>query len=60
MHAGEYITPVLAGLSSLQNYAHSLYLDKGISWPSQPQVNKLDVHHHMVPDFYAKSNVPLL
>jgi len=50
----EYITPVLAGLSSLQNYAQEWYLDKGLSWPKQPAVNKIDIHHHMVPDFYAQ------
>ena len=53
MHS-EYITPVLAGLASLQSYAQEWYLDKGLSWPVQPPVNKIDIHHHMVPDFYAK------
>ncbi len=53
MHS-EYLTPVLAGLASLQSYAQHWYLDKGVSWPQQPPVNKIDVHHHMVPDFYAQ------
>ncbi len=50
----EYIAPVLAGLASLQNYAQEWYLDKGQRWPQQPPVNKIDLHHHMVPQFYAK------
>ncbi len=53
MHS-EYLTPVLAGLASLQSYAQHWYLDKGVSWPQQLRVNKIDVHHHMVPDFYAQ------
>ncbi|PVH91720.1 putative 2-amino-3-carboxymuconate-6-semialdehyde decarboxylase [Periconia macrospinosa] len=24
-------------------------------WPSQPPINKIDTHHHIVPDFYAKA-----
>lgn len=50
----DYIAPVLSGIASLQNYAQQWYLDKGLTWPAQPPVNKIDVHHHMVPDFYAK------
>ncbi len=50
----EYITPVLSGLASLQGYAQQWYLDKGLSWPSQPPLNKIDLHHHFVPDFYAQ------
>jgi hypothetical protein len=50
----EYITPVLSGLAHLQNYAQQWYIDKGLSWPSQPSVNKIDLHHHIVPDFYAR------
>lgn len=23
-------------------------------WPKQPLINKVDTHHHIVPDFYAK------
>ncbi|KAK3934696.1 hypothetical protein QBC46DRAFT_399178 [Diplogelasinospora grovesii] len=51
----EYITPVLSGLAHLQNYAQQWYIDKGLSWPSQPSVNKIDLHHHIVPDFYARA-----
>ncbi|KAK3346956.1 hypothetical protein B0T25DRAFT_461213 [Lasiosphaeria hispida] len=50
----EYITPVLSGLANLQNYAQQWYLDKGLTWPAQPPVNKIDLHHHFVPDFYAQ------
>ena len=50
----EYISPVLSGLASLQNYAQQWYLDKGVKWPVQPAVNKIDLHHHFVPDFYAQ------
>lgn len=48
---GEYI---LSGLAHLQGYAQHWYLDKGVTWPSQPRMNKIDLHHHMVPDFYAQ------
>ncbi|KAI4753650.1 amidohydrolase family protein [Aureobasidium sp. EXF-3400] len=24
-------------------------------WPQQPHVNKIDTHHHIVPDFYARA-----
>jgi len=51
----EYIAPVLSGIASLQNYAQQWYLDKALSWPSQPPVNKIDLHHHFVPDFYAQA-----
>ena len=54
MHAEDYFTPVLAGIASLQSYAQEFYLDRGLSWPAQPPVNKIDLHHHFVPDFYAK------
>lgn len=31
--------------------------DKGslLQWPKQPPVNKIDTHHHIVPDFYARA-----
>ncbi|KAK4445926.1 hypothetical protein QBC34DRAFT_412483 [Podospora aff. communis PSN243] len=49
----DYITPVLSGIANLQNLAQQWYLDKGVTWPPQPPVNKIDIHHHFVPDFYA-------
>lgn len=51
----EYIAPVLSGIANLQNYAQQWFLDKAVSWPQQPPVNKIDVHHHFVPDFYAQA-----
>lgn len=52
----EYITtPVLSGLASLQGFAQQWYLDKGVTWPAAPPVNKIDLHHHFVPDFYAQA-----
>ncbi|KAH8882952.1 amidohydrolase 2 [Thozetella sp. PMI_491] len=56
MRTTEYITPVLSGLATLQGYAQQWYLDKGVKWPAQPPVNKIDVHHHFVPDFYAEGS----
>ena len=56
----EYIAPVLSGIASLQNYAQQWYLDKALSWPSQPPVNKIDLHHHFVPDFYAQGKYPFI
>jgi hypothetical protein len=50
----EYIAPVLSGIANLQNFAQQWYLDKGVTWPPQPPVNKIDIHHHFVPDFYAQ------
>ena len=52
----DYIAPVLSGLSSLQGYAQQWYLGKALAWPKQPAVDKIDIHHHMVPDFYATGN----
>ncbi|PSN69641.1 2-amino-3-carboxymuconate-6-semialdehyde decarboxylase [Corynespora cassiicola Philippines] len=26
-----------------------------LEWPPQPPLNKIDTHHHIVPDFYAKA-----
>jgi len=54
MHAEDYLTPVLAGIASLRSYAREWYVDKGLSWPSSPPVQKIDLNHHMVPSFYAK------
>lgn len=51
----EYIAPVLSGIASLQNYAQQWYMDRALSWPSQPAVNKIDLHHHFIPDFYARA-----
>ncbi|KAK0712389.1 hypothetical protein B0T26DRAFT_714142 [Lasiosphaeria miniovina] len=51
----EYLTPVLSGLASLQNHAQQWILDKGMTWPAQPPTNKIDLHHHFVPDFYAQA-----
>lgn len=51
----EYIAPVLSGIASLQNYAQQWYMDRALSWPSQPPVNKIDLHHHFIPDFYARA-----
>ncbi|KAK3317321.1 hypothetical protein B0T19DRAFT_405025 [Cercophora scortea] len=51
----DYIAPVLSGLANLQGIAQQWYLDKTLTWPAQPAVNKIDVHHHMVPDFYAQA-----
>ena len=48
---GEYL---ISGLAHLQGYAQQWYLDKGVAWPTQPPMNKIDLHHHMVPDFYAQ------
>ena len=25
-----------------------------LSWAVQPAINKIDTHHHIVPDFYSK------
>jgi len=50
----EYIAPVLSGIANLQNFAQQWYLDKGVTWPAQPSVNKIDLHHHLVPEFYAQ------
>ncbi len=50
----EYMSPVLSGLASLQDYAQQWYMDKALRWPTQPPVNKIDIHHHFVPDFYAQ------
>jgi len=54
----EYIAPVLSGIANLQNLAQQWYLDKGVTWPPQPPVNKIDIHHHFVPDFYAQGMQP--
>ncbi|KAK3385852.1 hypothetical protein B0H63DRAFT_523168 [Podospora didyma] len=52
----EYFTaPVLAGLASLQNHAQQWLVDKAMAWPTQPPLNKIDLHHHFVPDFLAKA-----
>ncbi|KAK1760150.1 hypothetical protein QBC47DRAFT_366524 [Echria macrotheca] len=55
MRTQEYIGPVLSGIASLQNLAHQWYLDMSLTWPVQPPVNKLDLHHHLVPPFYAQA-----
>lgn len=26
-----------------------------LDWPTQPPINKIDTHHHIVPDFYARA-----
>ncbi|KAM7198298.1 amidohydrolase family protein [Rhypophila sp. PSN 637] len=39
----------------MKRYAQQWYLDKGVTWPPQPPMNKIDLHHHMVPDFYAQA-----
>ncbi|KAK3312647.1 putative 2-amino-3-carboxymuconate-6-semialdehyde decarboxylase [Apodospora peruviana] len=38
----------------MRGYAQQWYLDKGVTWNVKPAMNKIDLHHHMVPDFYAK------
>ncbi len=45
---------LLAGLASLQTHANDWFLDKTLGWPAQPSVDKIDLHHHFVPDFYAR------
>ncbi|KAK0737782.1 hypothetical protein B0T18DRAFT_440800 [Schizothecium vesticola] len=42
-------------MAGLQNYAQQWYMDKALTWPSQPPVNKIDLHHHFIPDFYARA-----
>jgi hypothetical protein len=31
--------------------------EKAIGWSHTPPINKIDTHHHFVPDFYAKGKI---
>ncbi|KAI8635561.1 amidohydrolase 2 [Xylariaceae sp. FL1651] len=44
---------LLSSMAVLKDQAQDWLLDKTIGWPGQPLINKIDIHHHMVPDFYA-------
>lgn len=48
----------LTGMAALRDRAQDWILEKNLGWPDQPQVNKIDTHHHMVPNFYAKGIRP--
>jgi hypothetical protein len=52
---GQNISSVLlAGWASLQSHATDWFLDRTVGWPKPPALNKIDLHHHFVPDFYAQ------
>jgi hypothetical protein len=50
---------LLTGWASLQSHATDWFLDKAVGWPKQPPVNKIDLHHHFVPDFFAQGENPV-
>lgn len=42
-------------MSEASDHGQDWLLGKVLSWPDAPVVNKVDTHHHFVPDFYAKA-----
>lgn len=58
------VTPTAAILSALGLLFRYLWvmaqqvkndvLSAVLDWPAVPPLNKVDTHHHFVPDFYAK------
>jgi hypothetical protein len=41
-------------LRNMADHVYDWLLDKSIGWIPAPPQNKIDTHHHFVPDFYAK------
>ena len=37
----------------MADHGYDWLLDKAIGWPPGPTMNKIDTHHHFVPEFYA-------
>ncbi|CAK7204898.1 hypothetical protein SEUCBS139899_007660 [Sporothrix eucalyptigena] len=42
-------------MSEAKDQGHDWLLGKVLSWPDAPPVNKVDTHHHFVPEFYSKA-----
>ena len=49
-------TQMTSLLSSASAMASDMIQSQMFGWPEQPAVNKIDTHHHIVPDFYAKGS----
>lgn len=41
-------------MSEASEHGHDWLLGKVLSWPDTPPTNKVDTHHHFVPEFYRK------
>lgn len=41
-------------LSDISDRTMDWLQEKALGWVQAPPVNKIDTHHHFVPDFYAK------
>lgn len=41
-------------LSNMADHVYDWLQAKAMGWVPSPPVNKIDTHHHFVPDFYAK------
>lgn len=54
MKAAGFTYNFLASMAAFKDQAQDWLQDKAIGWPDQPLANKIDTHHHMVPDIYAK------
>lgn len=46
---------VLFKMTNALSESSSFVQEKILKWPPQPPTNKIDTHHHFVPDFYAKA-----
>ncbi|KAI2623674.1 hypothetical protein GGS21DRAFT_533688 [Xylaria nigripes] len=55
MKVSDLKSQLLTGMTMLKHQAQDWLVDKALGWPEQPIINKIDTHHHMVPDFYAKA-----
>ena len=45
-------------MSEASDHGQDWLLGKVLSWPDAPAVNKVDTHHHFVPEFYSKGMSP--
>lgn len=45
--------------SAMSEHSLDWLQEKAIGWSHTPPVNKIDTHHHCVPQFYAKGKISI-